>query len=391
MKRVFLIVLDSFGIGEMEDAASYGDVNVNTLRSVSGSPYFHLPNMRELGLFNIDGVTVGKKKDDHRGAIARMEERSKGKDTTIGHWEIAGIYSPKPLPTYPNGFPKEVLDPFCERTGRGVLCNLPYSGTAVIQEYGEEHLKTGDLIVYTSADSVFQIAAHEELVPPEQLYEYCRIAREILQGEHGVGRVIARPFIGPCGGQFVRTAHRHDFSLLPPSVTMLDQLSEAGKDVIAVGKIKDIFAGKGITEAVYTSGNAEGIERTLEYLDRDFEGLCFVNLVDYDMLYGHRRDVDGYAKALTFFDEKLPEMMSKMKPDDILMITADHGCDPAYSATTDHTREYTPFIMYGQNVTPMNYGTRKTFADIGATVLQYFGIAPGFEGKGLLQEDLTNE
>ncbi|MCI5954687.1 MAG: phosphopentomutase [Lachnospiraceae bacterium] len=391
MKRVFLIVLDSFGIGEMEDAASYGDVNVNTLRSVSGSPYFHLPNMRELGLFNIDGVTVGKKKDDHRGAIARMEERSKGKDTTIGHWEIAGIYSPKPLPTYPNGFPKEVLDPFCERTGRGVLCNLPYSGTAVIQEYGDEHLKTGDLIVYTSADSVFQIAAHEELVPPEQLYEYCRIAREILQGEHGVGRVIARPFIGPCGGQFVRTAHRHDFSLLPPSVTMLDQLSEAGKDVIAVGKIKDIFAGKGITEAVYTSGNAEGIERTLEYLDRDFEGLCFVNLVDYDMLYGHRRDVDGYAKALTFFDEKLPEMMSKMKPDDILMITADHGCDPAYSATTDHTREYTPFIMYGQNVTPMNYGTRKTFADIGATVLQYFGIAPGFEGKGLLQEDLTNE
>ena len=391
MKRVFLIVLDSFGIGEMEDAASYGDVNVNTLRSVSGSPYFHLPNMRELGLFNIDGVTVGKKKDDHRGAIARMEERSKGKDTTIGHWEIAGIYSPKPLPTYPNGFPKEVLNPFCERTGRGVLCNLPYSGTAVIQEYGDEHLKTGDLIVYTSADSVFQIAAHEELVPPEQLYEYCRIAREILQGEHGVGRVIARPFIGPCGGQFVRTAHRHDFSLLPPSVTMLDQLSEAGKDVIAVGKIKDIFAGKGITEAVYTSGNAEGIERTLEYLDRDFEGLCFVNLVDYDMLYGHRRDVDGYAKALTFFDEKLPEMMSKMKPDDILMITADHGCDPAYSATTDHTREYTPFIMYGQNVTPMNYGTRKTFADIGATVLQYFGIAPGFEGKGLLQEDLTNE
>ena len=391
MKRVFLIVLDSFGIGEMEDAASYGDVNVNTLRSVSGSPYFHLPNMRELGLFNIDGVTVGKKKDDHRGAIARMEERSKGKDTTIGHWEIAGIYSPKPLPTYPNGFPKEVLDPFCERTGRGVLCNLPYSGTAVIQEYGDEHLKTGDLIVYTSADSVFQIAAHEELVPPEQLYEYCRIAREILQGEHGVGRVIARPFIGPCGGQFIRTAHRHDFSLLPPSVTMLDQLSEAGKDVIAVGKIKDIFAGKGITEAVYTSGNAEGIERTLEYLDRDFEGLCFINLVDYDMLYGHRRDVDGYAKALTFFDEKLPEMMSKMKPDDILMITADHGCDPAYSATTDHTREYTPFIMYGQNVTPMNYGTRKTFADIGATVLQYFGIAPGFEGKGLLQEDLTNE
>ena len=384
MKRVFLIVLDSFGIGEMEDAASYGDVNVNTLRSVSSSPYFDLPHMRELGLFDIDGVTVGEKKGSHTGAIARMTERSKGKDTTIGHWEIAGIYSPKPLPTYPNGFPREVLDAFCEKTGRGVLCNLPYSGTAVIQEYGDAHVRTGDLIVYTSADSVFQIAAHEEIVPVEQLYEYCRIAREILQGEHGVGRVIARPFIGPLGGPYTRTSRRHDFSLLPPSVTMLDQLSEAGKDVIAVGKIKDIFAGKGITEAVYTGGNAEGIERTLEYLDRDFEGLCFINLVDYDMLYGHRRDVDGYAKALAYFDEKLPEITGKMRPDDILMITADHGCDPSYTATTDHTREYTPLIMYGKNLKPVNYGTRKTFADIGATVLQYFGIVPGFEGKGLM-------
>ncbi len=384
MKRVFLIVLDSFGIGEMEDAASYGDVNVNTLRSVSSSPYFDLPHMRELGLFDIDGVTVGEKKGSHTGAIARMTERSKGKDTTIGHWEIAGIYSPKPLPTYPNGFPREVLDAFCEKTGRGVLCNLPYSGTAVIQEYGDAHVRTGDLIVYTSADSVFQIAAHEEIVPVEQLYEYCRIAREILQGEHGVGRVIARPFIGPLGGPYTRTSRRHDFSLLPPSVTMLDQLSEAGKDVIAVGKIKDIFVGKGITEAVYTGGNAEGIERTLEYLDRDFEGLCFINLVDYDMLYGHRRDVDGYAKALAYFDEKLPEITGKMRPDDILMITADHGCDPSYTATTDHTREYTPLIMYGKNVKPVNYGTRKTFADIGATVLQYFGIVPGFEGKGLM-------
>ncbi len=384
MKRVFLIVLDSFGIGEMEDAASYGDVNVNTLRSVSSSPYFDLPHMRELGLFDIDDVTVGEKKGSHTGAIARMTERSKGKDTTIGHWEIAGIYSPKPLPTYPNGFPREVLDAFCEKTGRGVLCNLPYSGTAVIQEYGDAHVRTGDLIVYTSADSVFQIAAHEEIVPVEQLYEYCRIAREILQGEHGVGRVIARPFIGPLGGPYTRTSRRHDFSLLPPSVTMLDQLSEAGKDVIAVGKIKDIFAGKGITEAVYTGGNAEGIERTLEYLDRDFEGLCFINLVDYDMLYGHRRDVDGYAKALAYFDEKLPEITGKMRPDDILMITADHGCDPSYTATTDHTREYTPLIMYGKNVKPVNYGTRKTFADIGATVLQYFGIVPGFEGKGLM-------
>lgn len=384
MKRVFLIVLDSFGIGEMEDAASYGDVNVNTLRSVSSSPYFHLPNMRELGLFDIDGVTVGEKRGSHSGAVARMAERSRGKDTTIGHWEIAGVYSPNPLPTYPKGFPKEVLDAFSEKTGRGVLCNLPYSGTEVIREYGDAHMNTGDLIVYTSADSVFQIAAHEEIVPVEQLYDYCRIAREILQGEHGVGRVIARPFIGPLGGPYTRTSHRHDFSLLPPSVTMLDQLSGAGKAVIAVGKIQDIFAGKGITEAVYTGGNEEGIERTLEYLDKDFEGLCFINLVDYDMLYGHRRDVDGYAGALAYFDQRLPEIMGKLRSDDILMITADHGCDPAYTATTDHTREYTPFIMYGQSVKPANHGTRKTFADIGATVLQYFGIVPEFEGQGLL-------
>lgn len=387
MRRVFLIVLDSFGIGGMEDAASYGDVNVNTLRSVSSSPCFRMPNMRDLGLFDIDGVIAeggNAKKGDHRAAIARMTERSRGKDTTIGHWEIAGVCSPKPLPTYPNGFPKEVLDAFSERTGRGVLCNLPYSGTAVIQEYGDAHMNTGDLIVYTSADSVFQIAAHEEIVPPEQLYEYCRMAREILKGEHGVGRVIARPFVGPAGGLFTRTARRHDFSMEPPGITMLDQLILAGKDVIAVGKIWDIFAGKGITESVRTSGNEEGINRTIEYLDRDFEGLCFINLVDYDMLYGHRRDVDGYAEALTYFDERLPEILGKMRQEDILMITADHGCDPAYTATTDHTREYTPFIMYGQSVKPVNYGTRKTFADIGATVLQYFGITPAFQADAMI-------
>lgn len=385
MRRVFLIVLDSFGIGGMEDAASYGDVDVNTLRSVSSSPCFHVPNLRELGLFDIDGVrgADGWAAGSRRAAVARMTERSKGKDTTIGHWEIAGICSEKPLPTYPEGFPEEVLAPFRERTGRGVLCNLPYSGTAVIQEYGDAHMATGDLIVYTSADSVFQIAAHEDIVPPEQLYEYCRIAREILTGEHGVGRVIARPFIGPAGGLFTRTARRHDFSMEPPGITMLDQLVNAGKDVIAVGKIKDIFAGRGITEAVYTGGNEEGIARTFEYLDRNFEGLCFVNLVDYDMLYGHRRDVDGYARALTRFDESLPEMLGKMGPEDVLMITADHGCDPAYTATTDHTREYTPFLMYGRNVAPVNYGTRSTFADIGATVLRYFDIDPAFKAEAM--------
>lgn len=386
MKRVFLIVLDSFGIGEMPDAEAYGDINVNTLRSVSQSPYFHMEHMRDMGLFQIDGVGVGEKTEHPTAAYARMTERSRGKDTTIGHWEIAGIYSPKPLPTYPNGFPEEVLEEFRIRTGRDILCNKPYSGTQVIADYGDEHVRTGKLIVYTSADSVFQIAAHEDVVPVEQLYDYCRIARQILQGEHGVGRVIARPFAGE-SGHYTRTPRRHDFSLLPPAVTMLDQLKAAGKDVIAVGKIQDIFVGKGITEHVYTSGNAEGIQRTLEYLDKDFEGLCFINLVDYDMLYGHRRDVDGYAKALAYFDEKLPEIQAHMRPEDILMITADHGCDPAYTKTTDHTREYTPFLMYGAPVVPGNRGTRPAFSDIGATVLDYFGIQPEFEGNSVLKAD----
>lgn len=380
MKRVFLIVLDSFGIGQMPDAASYGDYDVNTLGAVSKSACFDLPNLKKLGLFNIAGVTVGEKEEHPIGVYARMEEKSKGKDTTIGHWEIAGIESKKPLPTYPEGFPEEVLNAFREQTGRGVLCNLPYSGTKVIEEYGEEHLRTGDLIVYTSADSVFQIAAHESIVPREQLYEYCKIARKILQGKHGVGRVIARPFAGE-PGSFYRTGGRHDFSLEPHGVTMLDQLQAAGLDVISVGKIYDIFAGKGITEYTYTSGNEEGIEKTKEYLKQDFHGLCFINLVDYDMLYGHRRDVDGYAKALKVFDDALPELMRAMREDDILIITADHGCDPSYTLTTDHTREYTPMLLFGKKVEPCDLGTRKTFADIGATVLQYLGIVPEFEGE----------
>lgn len=383
MKRVFLVVLDSFGIGEMPDAALYNDKGTNTLRSVSGSPFFHMPNMEKMGLFEIDGVTIKEKGAPHTARIARMQEASRGKDTTIGHWEIAGIRSEKPLPAYPAGFPKEVLDAFREKTGRGVLCNKPFSGTEVIKVYGEEHMRTGDLIVYTSADSVFQIAAHESVVPVETLYEYCRMAREILQGEHGVGRVIARPFTGE-KGHFERTAGRHDFSLTPPSVTMLDQLKEHGFDVAAVGKIYDIFAGKSITEHVYTKGNEEGIERMLEYFDKAFEGLCFINLVDYDMLYGHRNDVDGYAKALTYFDARLPAVLGKMRVDDVLMITADHGCDPGYKQSTDHSREYTPFLMYGKNIAPKNLGTRETFADIGATVLDYFGITPEFAGTSML-------
>lgn len=385
MKRVFLIVLDSFGIGEMEDAEAYGDKGTNTIGSVSESSFFHVPNLQKLGLFNIEGVKCGKPGPVSAPltAVARMKEASRGKDTTIGHWEIAGLISENPLPTYPDGFPAEVIDEFSRLTGRGVLCNQTYSGTEVIRDYGDAHVKTGDLIVYTSADSVFQIAAHEEVVPLETLYDYCRKARAMLQGKHGVGRVIARPFVGT-SGNYTRTAHRHDYSLLPPRATMLDQLKEAGKDVIAVGKINDIFAGKGITEFVYTSGNAEGIERTLAYLDKDFEGLCFVNLVDYDMLYGHRRDVHGYARAMTYFDEKLPEIMGKLRAGDLLMITADHGCDPAYTKTTDHTREYTPLILYGQQVEPVNYGTRETFADIAATVLHYLGVDKKVAGTSLL-------
>ena len=383
MKRVFLIVLDSFGIGEMEDAAEYGDRGTNTLRSVASSSKFDMPNMGEMGLFNIDGVDCREKVAAPLARIARMREASKGKDTTIGHWEIAGVLSGQPLPTYPGGFPQEVLEQFSAAVGRGVLCNRPYSGTEVIKDYGDEHVKTGKLIVYTSADSVFQIAAHEDVVPVETLYEYCKIARGILQGEHGVGRVIARPFVGS-NGNYTRTSGRHDFSLEPPAVTMLDQLKEAGRDVISVGKIKDIFAGKGITEYVYTKGNAEGIDRTLEYMKRDFEGLCFVNLVDYDMLYGHRNDVDGYAAALTYFDRRLPELLELLRDEDILMITADHGCDPGYTVSTDHSREHTPFIMYGSSVQPANLGTRDTFADIGATVLDYFGIQPAFSGTSML-------
>lgn len=384
MKRVFLIVLDSFGIGQMPDAEKFGDYGVDTLGTVSKSPCFSMPNMEKLGLFQIEGTSVESKVTDITGRVARMTEASMGKDTTIGHWEIAGIYSPTPLPTYPNGFPKEVLDAFKKATGRGVLCNKPYSGTEVIKAYGDEHVKTGDLIVYTSADSVFQIAAHEDVVPVEQLYEYCRMARKILTGKHGVGRVIARPFTGE-SGNYTRTPRRHDFSLEPPGDTILNILQAHGKDTIAVGKIFDIFAGSGISEHVYTSGNAEGIERTLEYLDKDFEGICFINLVDFDMLYGHRRDIDGYAKALSYFDGKLPEIMAKMRDEDVLMITADHGCDPGYLKTTDHTREYTPFVMYGKPVAPGNLGTRKTFADIGASVLQYFDIVPTFTGEGILR------
>lgn len=371
MKRVFIIVLDSLGIGAEPDAADFGDVGANTLRSVSAGKGFAIPHLLEAGMGNLNGVDYLPRTDKPTAALARLRERSRGKDTTIGHWELAGVVSPTPLPTYPDGFPAEVLDAFTQATGRGVLCNKPYSGTEVIKDYGEEHLKTGKLIVYTSADSVFQIAAHESLVPPEQLYEYCRAARKILQGEHGVGRVIARPFEGEW--PFRRTTNRHDFSLIPPR-TMLNAISEQGQAAIGVGKINDIFAGSGVTESVPTRGNTDGLAKTLALADRDFQGLCFVNLVDFDMLYGHRQDPDGYAAALAEFDRWLPDFLAKLGTEDAVFITADHGCDPS-DQSTDHTREYVPLLALGQGIRPVNLGTRSTFADLAATVCELLGVA----------------
>ncbi len=385
MKRVFLIVLDSFGIGAMPDSANYGDIGVNTLASISKSDKFKVNNLKNLGLFNIDGVNCCEAVKEHSAAVCRLAELSRGKDTTIGHWEIAGIVSNKPLPTYPNGFPSEVLDEFSRRTGREVICNKPYSGTEVIKDYGDEHIKTGALIVYTSADSVFQIAAHEDIVPLEELYNYCRIAREILVGEHGVGRVIARPFT-TVDGEFKRTSNRHDFSLVPPAKTMLDYIRDTGLDTISVGKIYDIFAGAGISEFVYTTGNADGMARTLEYAKRDFEGICFTNLVDFDMLYGHRNDVDGYATAISEFDKWLDELLPLLKEDDLLIITADHGCDPAYTVSTDHSREYVPLIIYGKNISPVNLGTKAGFCNIGKTVCDYLGVNVDIAGESMLSE-----
>ena len=385
MKRVFLIVLDSCGIGQMPDSPSFGDVGVNTLAACATSPYLQIPNMIKAGLGNIQGVDCLEKADAPVGAYGKLTEKSMGKDTTIGHWEIAGIVSENPLPTYPDGFPEEILEPFRKATGRGVLANAPWSGTAVIDEYGAQHMETGDLIVYTSADSVFQIAAHEEIVPPETLYEYCRIARKILVGKHGVGRVIARPFVGQ-PGSFKRTANRHDFSLEPPKDTLLDAVKKAGLDSIAVGKIYDIFAGFGVTEHVYNESNANGMEHTTNYAKKDFHGLCFVNLVDFDMLFGHRRDIDGYAKALTEFDTWLGGFLQQLGDEDVVMITADHGCDPAYTATTDHTREYVPLLVLGKQVKPVDLGVRVSFADIAATVADMLGVSLDTPGKSFAKE-----
>lgn len=382
VKRVFLIVLDSVGIGELPDAAHYGDEGSHTLQRCWQSGKLQIPNLQKLGMFNIDGVDCGEPNPAPLGAFARVSEASKGKDTTIGHWEIAGIISPKALPTYPEGFPKELIAEYEKRIGRKVLCNLPYSGTDVLRDYGQEHMKTGYPIVYTSADSVFQVAAHEEVVPLSQLYEFCEIARALLRGEHGVGRIIARPFVGEAPN-FKRTANRHDYSLEPPRKTILDEITEAGLETIGVGKIFDIFAGQGIQKTSRTVSNDDGMDQTIQWAKQDFHGLCFVNLVDFDMLYGHRNDVEGYTAALNRFDERLGELMPLLREEDVLILTADHGCDPG-TPSTDHSREYTPLLVYGKQIrSNENLGTRATFADIGKTAAALLGVESHADGDEL--------
>lgn len=374
--------MDSFGIGELPDAKSFGDEGSDTLKSISRSPAFSIPNLLRLGLGNIAGLDYLPKAEKPLAAFGKMAERSLGKDTTIGHWELGGVISEKPLPTYPDGFPPEVIDEFERRTGRRVLCNKPFSGTEVIALYGKEHIETGALIVYTSGDSVFQIAAHEEVVPLPELYRICETARELLQGEHGVGRVIARPFITGKDG-FERTANRHDFSLAPPAKTLLDCAEEKGFEVISIGKIEDIFASRGITEGHRTTSNQNGMEICLEIADRDFEGICFLNLVDFDAKYGHRNDVDGYARAISEFDAFLPALLEKTREDDLLIITADHGCDPA-TPSTDHSREYVPVLVYGKDLAGKDLGIAESFAAVAQTVADYLGLKEKFACKSFL-------
>ena len=390
MKRVAIIVLDSVGIGELHDAAKYGDEGSNTLVNIKKEyPEFSVPNMAELGLGNIEGedICLLGKTDSPKGCYAKMSEASNGKDTTTGHWEISGIVTENPFPTFTEtGFPKEVMDKFEKAIGRKTLGNISASGTAIINELGDEHVKTGYPIIYTSADSVFQIACHEDVIPVDELYKMCETAREILVGDYAVARVIARPFIGNGNGNYTRTERRKDFSLAPTSETILDMLKAEGKSVVAIGKIEDIFEHRGMTVTDHTTNNHDGIEKTIEYLKKDFEGLLFTNLVDTDMIYGHRNDVKGYAEAVMYFDSKLPEIKSAMKDDDILIITADHGCDPT-TPSTDHSREFVPLLVYGKNVKEgVNLGVRKQFSDIAATVAEYLGINETFGAESFLKD-----
>lgn len=397
MKRVFLLVIDSFGIGQMPDAYKFGDEGSNTLASCykafekmqeensqsKAAPFF-VPNLRDLGLFNIEGVTIGERTENIKGAYGRFSEKSMGKDTTVGHFEMMGCVCEKPFPVYPEGFPKELLEEFSKITGRGVLCNKPYSGTEVINDYGEEHIKTGDLIIYTSADSVFQIAAHEDIVPVEELYDICKKARKLLIGDHAVARVIARPFIGEYP-DFKRTSNRHDFSVEPFKRTVLDILKDENIKVYPIGKIYDIFAGKSLEKPNYTKNNLEGLEKTLEAIKSDFEGFCFINLVDTDSVYGHRNDAVGYAGALTEIDSFIPKFIENLKEDDLLIITADHGCDPG-TVSTDHSREYIPFMAYGKKIKSKDLKTLNGFDRIGATVLEALGAKEKINAKSFYKD-----
>jgi len=393
MKNI-IIILDSLGIGADLHAADYGDQNANTLLNIKNAvSHMKLPNLLSLGLSNIkgleslsDGIQIPT--PVLPGSFARLMARSKGKDTTTGHWEIAGLITKTPFPTYPNGFPDSIVTEFEKKTGRKVIGNYPASGTEIIKNLGEHHMQSGNIILYTSADSVFQIAAHEEIVPLPQLYEYCKVARKILQPPHGVARVIARPFIGEIGN-FVRTANRHDYSLPPPNLTMLDYIAKNDQSVIGIGKIYDIFVGSGITASIPTKNNMDGVDKLIKAMREPFDGLIFINLVDFDSLYGHRNDPDGYADALMHFDARLPEILDALGESDILYITADHGCDPT-TESTDHTREYVPLLVYGKGLrSGVDLGTRKGFGHIAATVLDSLGVDGDVEGESFLSE-LTN-
>ncbi len=386
IERATLIVLDSVGVGELPDAPEFGDAGSNTLGHIAeASNGINLPNMQKLGLGNLTNVKGVEPVAEAEGAFGKAAEASKGKDTTTGHWEIGGVILERPFPSYPQGFSKEVLEELEKRTGRKVLCNLPYSGTKVLDDYGDEQLKTGAWIVYTSADPVLQIAAHEELIPLEELYNACKIALEICKEKSPVARVIARPYIGKKSGEFTRTSNRHDYSVKPPKKTILDKISEIGLDTIAIGKTSDIFSGQGVTDSRGTNkDNKDGIIKTIDALKEDTKGLIFTNLVDFDMLYGHRRNVEGYKNALEEFDNYLPEIIDNLKDEEILIITADHGCDPTYKGT-DHTREYIPILIYGKGIKGVDLGTRSTFADIASTLEE---LLLGNEVEGSFAKDL---
>lgn len=386
--RVFWIVLDSAGVGAAPDAALFDDEGCDTFGNCIryGKEHgYSFPNMTAMGLGNIQGTSFRDPKEKILGTYMKMQEKSMGKDTTVGHWEMAGMVSERPLPTYPNGFPEEIVKAIEEFSGRKVICNLPYSGTEVLKDYGKQQMEEDSLIVYTSADSVLQIAAHEDMIPVEELYEICKKARELMQGEHGVGRIIARPYVGTYP-DLERTVRRHDFSLQPPKETILDAMMDKGLATIGVGKIYDIFAGKGISETYPNQGNTKNMEKTMELMDKDFEGLCYVNLVDFDMIYGHRRDVEGYTRALAEVDVQLGQMMAKMGTEDILIVTADHGCDPAFKGT-DHTREFIPCLIYGDKIRQdLDLGCRSTYADMAATIAEIFGLSYQGDGESFWKE-----